>query len=62
MLSTQKVDKLSLSIDKRRMEMDQIVQQVEEIASGSQVADLSLRIAQLWQDLAGVVARKRQVT
>ena len=61
-LSTEKVDKLSLSIDKRRTEIDQLVLQVEEIAGGSQVATLTLRIAQLWQDLAGLVARRRQMT
>ena len=59
-LSTDKVDKLSLSIDRRRMEIDQLLLQVEEIAGGSQVATLTLRIAQLWQDLAGLVARRRQ--
>jgi len=32
-----------------------------DIARGSQVAVVSLRIAQLWQDPAGLVARKRQV-
>ena len=59
-LSNEKVDELSLSIDERRSEIDQLVLQVEEIASGSQVATLTLRIAQLWQDLAGLVARRRQ--
>ena len=60
-LSTEKVDKLSLSIDKRRKEIDQLLLQVEEMAGGSQVATLTLRIAQLWQDLAGLVARRRQM-
>ena len=59
-LSNEKVDELSLSIDERRSEIDQLVLQVEEIAGGSQVAALTLRIAQLWQDLAGLVARRRQ--
>ena len=60
-LSPEKVDTLSLSMDKRRKEIDQLLLQVEEMAGGSQVATLTLRIAQLWQDLAGLVARRRQM-